>query len=147
MSFFTDTNLAVGYSVIHDKWHEKSKDFIDNNKNIYWSNLVKEEYEDKLEDIENASDFFLKRVKLILKNHYREFINYDDFEKYILRKTKMCSLSKHKKQKILEKFWYKYDFVDEIPEIIYLRFTEFTDEFNKVYAKRDKKSKISFNTT
>ena len=99
MSFFIDTNLAVGYSVIHDKWHEKSKKIVENNENIYWSNLVQQEYNYKLEDIENTSEFFLKRVKLILKNTSNEFLNYYDFEKYILKKTRMCHLDKYKKQK------------------------------------------------
>lgn len=48
MSFFIDTNLAVGFSVVHDNWHEKSKKFVENNEDIYWSNLVKKEYEYKL---------------------------------------------------------------------------------------------------
>lgn len=138
MSFFVDTNLAVGYTVIHDKWHEKSKNFIEKEENIHWSNLVQSEYEKKLNDIENESEFFLKRVKLTLKNTSKEFINYDDFENYILKKTKICSLNKYKKQKILERFWYKYDFINEIPEVICLKFTEFMEEFNQVYAKRDK---------
>lgn len=124
MSFFIDTNLAVGYSVIHDKWHEKSDKFVENNENIYWSNLVQNEYGNKLSDIENTTDFFLKRVKLILKNTSKEFINQDDFEKYILKKTKMCTLDRFKKQKILINFWNKYDFSNETPKVIYSKFNK-----------------------
>lgn len=50
----------------------------------------------------------------------------------------MCDLDKYKKIRILEKFWYKYDFIAENPDEVYLKFTEFIDEFNKLYATRDK---------
>jgi hypothetical protein len=136
--FFVDTNFAVGYTVIHDKWHEKAKNFVEKNDEIYWSNLVQKEYEYKLGDIENTTEFFLKRVKLILKNTSKDFINYEDFETYILKKTKACTLDRHKKQMILEKFWNRYDFNYEITEVIYSKFENFADEFNKIYAKRDK---------
>lgn len=74
MAYFADTNLALGYSVVHDKWHKKSKKFIENHENIYWSNLVQAEYENKLNDIENQSEFFLKRVKLTLKNTLKSLL-------------------------------------------------------------------------
>ena len=62
MSFFVDTNIPLGYTVIHDKFHDSSKNFIENNENIFWSNLVKKEYTEKLDDIiddieENWYDF------------------------------------------------------------------------------------------
>ena len=30
MSFFVDTNVTLGYTIIHDKYHESSKNFIEN---------------------------------------------------------------------------------------------------------------------
>ena len=29
MPSFIDTNIPVGYSIIHDKWHPKAKEFIE----------------------------------------------------------------------------------------------------------------------
>lgn len=140
MSFFIDTNIAIGFTVIHDKWHEQSKKFINNcSDSIYWSNLVKDEYTRKLTDIEEPTEFFLKRVKLILKNNQKDFINYYEFEKYILNKTKICILDDFKKQKILEKFWEKYNFNEGISEVIKLKFNDFADEIGKIYVTRSKK--------
>ena len=52
MNFFTDTNVPIGYTIIHDEWHEKSCDFIDNTQeSIYWSTCVKKEYENTFEEI------------------------------------------------------------------------------------------------
>ena len=138
MHYFIDTNVALGYTVIHDKMHPESEKFIrETSEDIFWSNLVKEEYSFKLNDIEDSIDFFLKRTKLILKNNEQDFVNYYEFEKFILKRTKNCDLDKFKKQKILENFWNKYNFSDGISEIILSKFNEFTREFEKIYSKRD----------
>ena len=123
MHYFIDTNVALGYTIIHDKWHPQSDKFItETSEDIFWSNLVKKEYSSKLNNIENSIDFFLKRTKLILKNNEKDFVNYYDFEKFILKRTKICDLDKFKKQKILENFWNKYDFDEGISEIISTKF-------------------------
>jgi hypothetical protein len=63
MNYFADTNIFVGFSVIHDEWHEQCKKFITADENqIFWSNLVKKEYEDKLQDIINSVEFFIKNL-------------------------------------------------------------------------------------
>lgn len=43
MNIFLDTNIPIGYTVIHDRLHEDSKTFIDNHEtdSIFWSTLVK----------------------------------------------------------------------------------------------------------
>ncbi|MBR3156576.1 MAG: hypothetical protein IKF13_07155 [Methanobrevibacter sp.] len=139
MHYFIDTNVALGYTIIHDKWHPQSDKFItETSEDIFWSNLVKE-YSSKLNNIENSIDFFLQRTKLILKNNQKDFVNYYDFEKLILKETKICNLDKFKKQKILENFWNKYDFDEGISEIISTKFNDFTREFEKMYSKRDYK--------
>ncbi|WP_407391463.1 hypothetical protein [Methanobrevibacter sp.] len=53
MNYFIDTNVSIGYTVAHDKWHESSVKFINDNRDdsIFWSNLVKNEYDEKLNDI------------------------------------------------------------------------------------------------
>lgn len=140
MHYFIDTNVALGYTIIHDKWHPQSDKFItETSEDIFWSNLVKKEYSSKLNNIENSIDFFLQRTKLILKNNQKDFVNYYDFEKLILKETKICDLDKFKKQKILENFWNKYDFDESISEIISTKFNDFTREFEKMYSKRDYK--------
>lgn len=140
MHYFIDTNVALGYTIIHDKWHPQSDKFItETSEDIFWSNLVKKEYSSKLNNIENSIDFFLQRTKLILKNNQKDFVNYYDFEKLILKETKICNLDKFKKQKILENFWNKYDFDEGISEIISTKFNDFTREFEKMYSKRDYK--------
>ncbi|WP_462315893.1 hypothetical protein [Methanobrevibacter sp.] len=140
MHYFIDTNVALGYTIIHDKWHPQSDKFItETSEDIFWSNLVKKEYSSKLNNIENSIDFFLQRTKLILKNNQKDFVNYYDFEKLILKETKICDLDKFKKQKILENFWNKYDFDEGISEIISTKFNDFTREFEKMYSKRDYK--------
>ena len=140
MHYFIDTNVALGYTIIHDKWHPQSDKFItETSEDIFWSNLVKKEYSSKLNNIENSIDFFLQRTKLILKNNQKDFMNYYDFEKLILKETKICDLDKFKKQKILENFWNKYDFDEGISEIISTKFNDFTREFEKMYSKRDYK--------
>lgn len=139
MHYFIDTNVALDYTIIHDKWHPQSDKFItETSEDIFWSNLVKE-YSSKLNNIENSIDFFLQRTKLILKNNQKDFVNYYDFEKLILKETKICNLDKFKKQKILENFWNKYDFDEGISEIISTKFNDFTREFEKMYSKRDYK--------
>ena len=140
MHYFIDTNVALGYTVIHDKWHPPSEKFItETSEDIFWSNLVKKEYSSKLNNIENSIDFFLKRTKLILKNNQKDFINYYDFERFILKGTKICDLDKFKKQKILENFWSKYEFDEGISKVISTKFNDFTREFEKIYSKRDYK--------
>ena len=50
MLFFTDTNIALGYTVVHDRWHDPSKEFIENHEDaLFWSNLVHDEYCRKLD--------------------------------------------------------------------------------------------------
>lgn len=139
MSFFIDTNLALGYTVIHDKWHEKADTFVnDANERIFWSNLVQNEYYIKLNDILDEIDIFLKTAENILKNNDKDFINYYSFENYILKRTKRCEIDKFKKQKILEHFWTKYGIFEGISEVIYLKFKKFNKNFKKMYFKRDK---------
>lgn len=105
MHYFIDTNVALGYTVIHDKMHPQSEKFIkETSEDIFWSDLVKKEYSDKLNNIEDSIDFFLKRTNLILKNNQQDFVNYYGFEKFILKRTKNCDLDKFKKTKDPQKF-------------------------------------------
>lgn len=143
MVFFTDTNIPLGYTVVHDKWHESSKTFINNHENdsIFWSNLVKKEYRETLNDIIDDVNVFLNYCKSSLETNENNFINYFDFEKFILEKTKICSLDTIKKQKILEDFWNKYNFTEGIAELVYLKFINFTNDFEVIYFKRKKELK------
>ncbi len=68
-------------------------------------------------------------------------MNYFDFENFLIEKTKTCPLDNIKKQKILEQFWNNYDFIDGISEAIYLRFVEFSHEFERLYLIRDENLK------
>ncbi|MBR3140898.1 MAG: hypothetical protein IKF11_08555, partial [Methanobrevibacter sp.] len=60
-----------------------------------------------------------------LKENQKDFINYFDFEDFLIRKTKMNSLDNFKKQMILKQFWTAYKFSEGISEVIYLKFIEF----------------------
>jgi len=140
MNFFLDTNIPIGYTVIHDKWHEQSKTFIDNHENdsIFWSTLVESEYYETLNDIIDQVKIFLENCKSILKTNENDFINYFEFENIILEKTKGCELDITKKQKILESFWNNSLLNEGISELIYLKFSEYLHDFQKVYIERQK---------
>ena len=106
MLFFSDTNLPIAYTVIHDKWHVNATKFFNNHEKdiIFWSTLVKKEYCETLENIVDDVTNFLEKSEDLLEIHENDFINHYDFEKYIMQKTKDCSLDNNKKQKILEHF-------------------------------------------
>lgn len=139
MSFFTDTNVPVGYSMIHDKWHENSKKFYKENEkeDIFWSTLVKKEYCNTLKDITKLTESFLKKSNYLLKNNTKDFVNYKEFENYILKRTKSCGLDDTKKIRILEEFWNKHSFIEGISQQVYEKFNSFSDDFEKIYFKRD----------
>ena len=140
MSFFIDTNIALGYSIIHDKIHETANKLIDEfNEDIYWSNLVQDEYTKKFDYILDEIEMFLKTAEKILENNEKDFINYYSFEKYVLNRTKSCNLDIIKKQKILNHYWKKYQFFEGISNSIYLNFKNFNKNFKKIYLVRDKK--------
>lgn len=140
MPFFVDTNIALGYTCIHDKWHKNANKLIAENYDdkIFWSNLVKDEYNRKLNNILDDIDVFLKSSEEILRNNENDFLNYYDFEKHIFERTKRCRLDKNKKQKILEHYWKKYSFNEGISNIIYLKFKNYNENFKKLYFMRDK---------
>lgn len=139
MSFFIDTNVAIGYSVVHDKWHNKTTEFIhENDEDIFWSNLVQKEYTEKLGEIIRLVERFLKRANLLLKNNKSSFTNYDNFENFIIIKTRDIPLDTTKKIKILENFWDKFDFYYEVPQIVYEKFNNYYTGFQNVYFKRNK---------
>lgn len=139
MSFFIDTNMAISFTVIHDKWHESSCELFNKDDCLFWSNLVKKEYGVKLNDIIDEIDIFFNLTKDILKHNHKDFINYFDFEKFIIIKTSGCSLDMFKKVKILMHFWNKYFTNDGISRIVYEKFKIFCDEFESVYFHRDEK--------
>lgn len=138
MNYFTDTNIPLGYTVIHDRWHVESTDFILKNQNkIFWSNLVQEEYSNKLSYITHDVERFLKRTTLILKKNEKAFVNYGEFEEIILEETKHVNLDEFKKRKILENFWNNYNFTYENPKTFYNIFKEYYSDFQKIYFDRD----------
>lgn len=113
------------------------KKLIDNTKDsIFWSTLVKKEYEDTLDNIIDYSEIFLKQTREILENNEHDFVSYMQFEKYILKRTNACKLDNHKKRKILEHFWEKNNFIEGISKIIYQKFDAYAKNFEKIYFKR-----------
>ena len=143
MNYFIDTNISLGYTIIHDKWHNVSKTFINNHEkdSIFWSNLVKNEYAKKFNKIIDDMNIFIIHCKIILKDNQKDFINYYEFENLLIKKTKIDRLDNFKKQKILKEFWNKYKFNEGISEAIYLKFLEFIHEFERVFHIRDQKLK------
>ena len=140
MNYFLDTNVPTGYTVPHDKWHESSVNFIENTScPLYWSNLVKEEYNELLESIVDDVEIFLDESKKVLKENQKDFHNYERFERFILRKTKHCKLENYKKVKILEEFWINNNFIEGISEEVHIKFSGFMQNINKLYYKRDSK--------
>lgn len=137
MYFFTDTNIPVGYSVPHDKWHDSSVNFIKNTpEQIFWSNLVQKESKDKINSIVDDIEIYLIEIKKILKENEDDFDNYYKFEKFIKEKTKHCKLDNIKKTKILENFWIKNNFIEGISEELYIRFSDFNLDVKRIYLKR-----------
>ncbi|MDO5859309.1 hypothetical protein [Methanobrevibacter sp.] len=140
MSFFIDTNMAIGYSVVHDKWHDNAVKFIcETEEDIFWSNLVQKEYCKKLGKIISIVERFLKRANLLLKNNETSFTNYKEFENFILKETKDIPLDKNKKITILENFWWEFDFCYEVPQILFEKFNDYYDGFQNVYFTRNSK--------
>ena len=140
MAFFTDTNIALGYTIIHDRWHENAKKLIDEQTDeIFWSNLVEMEYNRKLDDILDDIDIFLKLTENILINNQKNFLNYFDYEEHILKMTKRSKLDLNKKHKILEHFWKEYSIIEGIANTVYLKFKNHNKNFKKLYYMRDKK--------
>ncbi len=94
MNFFIDTNIGIGFTVIHDKWHAPANNFLNNyhQEPIFWSTLTQMECCMKLDEIIDDVDFFLKYTENILKDTQNDFINYASFEKYVISKTKECHL-------------------------------------------------------
>ena len=138
MSYFVDTNVPTGYAIPHDKWHGSSVDFIENaSEPIYWSTVVKNEYQNILDSIVDDIEIFLDEIKKLLKANEKDFPNYYRFEQFIKQKTKHCSLNNIKKTKILEEFWNKNNFIEGISEEIYIKFTEFLENLSDIYVKRD----------
>lgn len=136
--YFLDTNVPIGYTIIHDRWHENSKNFIDNNKNsIFWSNFVKSEYYNKLDNILDYIVKFLKSIVCILKVNEMDFYSYNSFEEHILNETRFCKLDYFKKQKILENFWNEYDFIVGISTKLYDCFYNYAFDFVNNYNNRD----------
>ena len=139
MSFFIDTNIPIGYTVPHDKWHVFAKSFLEDHAHdsIFWSNLVKQEYTKTLNNIIDEVNIFLNYCKYILKTNECDFNNNSDFENFIIKKTKNCSLDKIKKYKILEHFWNKYSFTECESNVLYSKFLDFSHDFQELYFKRD----------
>lgn len=99
---------------------------------------MKKEYRQTLNDIIDEVKIFLEYCKSILKRNSKDFINHFEFENFILKKTKECTLDNTKKQKILENFWKNTNLNEGIAEIIYFKFNEFIHDFQKLYIKREK---------
>lgn len=138
--YFVDTNIPISYTVIHDKWHEPVNEFLcETEEDIFWSNIVSNEYSDKLGDIIFEVESFINETKHILKNNYKEFINYKEFENFIIWKTRECTLDDFKKIKILEEFWNHFDLNFPSSYDLYLKFDKFYKGFQNVYFKRDQK--------
>lgn len=138
MPYFPDTNIPIGYTIIYDKWHEYSKNFyLETDKKIFWSNFVKQEYSMKINDIVQIIDVYLKKIEYLLKNNTKDFVNYDAFEHYIIKHTKEIELDAYKKISLLKQFWSKYNFSEGISTVVYSKFINFSDEFKKIYFKRD----------
>lgn len=137
MLFFTDTNIPLGYTIVHDKMHESSKSFIENHKEaLFWSNLVKKEYCKKFEHIIDNISIFLETTEDALTCNEKDFVNYYEFEKFVLRRTEKCNLDLYKRQQILEHFWEKYKFNTIVAEILSLKFSIFVKDFEKLYYAR-----------
>ena len=143
MNFFSDTNVAIAYTVVHDKYHVKAKNFIDNHfqDNIFWSNLVSSEYEGVFEDIMLDIDNFFDIVEDCLKNNHNDFVSYYDFENLLLEKTKACNLDEPKKRNIIRYFWDKNNFIEGISTILWIKFINFRQDFDKLYFSRDQNLK------
>ena len=138
MNYFIDTNVAIGYTVVHDKWHEPSRDFITNcEDSIFWSNLVVKEYGEKLDEILDVIDEFLKICSSILRKNEMDFYSLFEFEMFILKKTSFCDLDDIKKQKIINHFWNKNNFTIGISTNLHSNFLRFADDFEEVYHQRD----------
>lgn len=138
MQYFVDTNVPIGYTVPHDKWHAQSINFLNKTSApIFWSNLVQKEYFDTLNSIVDNMEIFLDEIEKILKENEKDFNNYFRFERFILQKTKHCKLDKTKKIKILEDFWAMNNIIEGPAKEVYVKFTDFIENLNKIYFKRD----------
>lgn len=91
----------------------------------------------KINDIVQIIDVYLKKIEYLLKNNTKDFVNYDAFEHYIIKHTKEIELDAYKKISLLKQFWSKYNFSEGISTVVYSKFINYSDEFKKIYFKRD----------
>lgn len=85
MSYFIDTNLAFRYTVIHDKWHQNSKEFIEDNNLIFWSTFVQQEYSEKLDNVLDDIEYFLESIGIVLECNELDFVSFQNFEEFVLK--------------------------------------------------------------
>lgn len=140
MAFFLDTNIPIGYTIIHDKYHENASNFIDNHQDsLFWSDLVEEEYYGRFRNIFRQIRYFLDSVESILETNEKDFEHYLKFENFIINKTSHIPLDEFKKHKIIENFWKDNNFSYANCEEVHAEFLKFNRNFNNVYFKRDKR--------
>ncbi len=144
MHYFVDTNIPIGYTIPYDKWHDQSVNFIENiSEIIYWSNLVKKEYETVLNSIIDDSEIFLDYICKTLKENEKDFLNFFEFEEYLKKCTIACKLDEIKKTKILEKFWMECNITEGLSYKLPEEFIMFSENLNMIYFKRDMKLKTN----
>lgn len=106
MDYFIDTNVAIAFSFFPDKFHNSSKELLlERYREIYWSNNVFKEYEEKFGELYGVFEDFLDCILFNLKNNNCIFINKFSFEHFILVKSKYIDLDLEKKINLADIFW------------------------------------------
>ena len=81
-------------------------------------------------------DIYLGKARYLLKNNQNDFVNYAEFENFILERTKSIDLDDVKKINILRQFWSKYNFSEGISTIVYKKFNDFSEKFKKIIFRK-----------
>lgn len=106
MIYFLDTNIFVGYVIFEDPWHEKSLEVF-NRENLYWSPIVKEEAEKKLENIYLYLNLFIDELEEIIFSYADDMLSLTKFNK-IMSSIDNKFVDLKKRNRVSKRIWEEF---------------------------------------
>ena len=83
MTFFFDTNVCIGYIFRWNPWHEKAQDLFSQEKEIFWSDTVKEECKKVFLELVQEYTIFLINIKDKVVESYKGSFFKNDLQKMV----------------------------------------------------------------
>ena len=99
MNYAGDTNIFIGYTFCPDSFYKVTNDFIPNKiTDIYWTNFVKSEYENKYLILSADLELLFECMTLIFESNENQFVSdYHSFKARILNETDFIDIDESKK--------------------------------------------------